>query len=176
MPLTPLKSLLPALAVLLMPLLLPAMAAAQQETEDGASIDAIVDAAYDVISGPAGEARDWDRFRALFAEGAKLYPRVTGMPQGLRPSTPEDYVARSGPLLEERGFFEGEVARSVHRYGDVAQVFSTYEGRWKENEAPFIRGVNAFQLVFDGERWWIVSLAWQQEAPELPVPAAYEAE
>src|SRR5688572_18845337 len=32
---------------------------------DVASIDAIVAALYDVISGPAGKKRDWDRMRSL---------------------------------------------------------------------------------------------------------------
>ncbi len=47
---------------------------------DVATMDAIVAAVYDVISGPAGK-RDWDRFRSLFIPGARLIPtgpRPTG--------------------------------------------------------------------------------------------------
>jgi len=102
----------------------PAEAAAPAPN-DGASIDALIDATYAVISGPAGHKRDWDRFRALFTEGALMIPRAVGA-KSLRRLTPEDYIARSGPFLEREGFFERETARSVNQYGDVAQVFSTY--------------------------------------------------
>ena len=37
---------------------------------DVASIDAIMKAVYDVISGDAGQKRDWDRFRSLFYKDA----------------------------------------------------------------------------------------------------------
>ena len=46
--------------------LAPIPATAQQpaaDPADVASIDAIITAVYDVISGDAGVARDWDRFR-----------------------------------------------------------------------------------------------------------------
>jgi hypothetical protein len=144
---------------------------------DVATIDGIVSATYDVISGEAGHPRDWARFRNLFAEGATLVPRAEGAPPGLRQVTPDDYITRSGPYLETNGFFEEEIGRSVHRYGDVAQVFSAYSARHRGSDPqPFIRGVNAFQLVHDGERWWILSLAWQQEHESLLIPIEMDGE
>lgn len=141
--------------------------------EDGASIEALVAATYAVISGPAGQKRDWDRFRALFVEGAIMIPRAVGA-QSLRRVTPEDYIARSGPVLERDGFYENELSHQVRRYGDIAQVFSAYETRrTPQDAAPFMRGINAFQLVHDGQRWRIASLIWQQEAPVLPIPPEY---
>lgn len=155
----------------------PALAQAQGEAaayaEDGASVETLLAATYAVISGPAGQKRDWDRFRALFLEGAYMVPRAVGA-SGLRRLSPEDYIARSGPILERDGFFETETARSVRRYGDIAQVFSTYEARRAPTDAePLFRGINAFQLVFDGARWRIASLTWQQAGEGLPIPEEF---
>ena len=155
---------------------------------DVASVEAIVAALYDVISGPAGKKRDWNRFRSLFAPGARMIPTVPRRPPGTAPDapltgaeeyaarvlTPEDYVTRSGPYLEERGFFEREVARRVEQFGHIAHVFSTYEARHKaEDPAPFMRGINSIQLVNDGKRWWVVSIFWEGERPDNPIPARY---
>jgi hypothetical protein len=145
------------------------------DRSDVASLDAVMAAVYDVISGPAGEARDWDRFRSLFIDGARLIP--TGRPEGAtavgyRVMTPDEYATRSGPVLEERGFFEREIGRAVERYGPVVHVMSAYESRTNEADAePFARGVNSFQLLNDGERWWIVTIYWSQETPDNPIPA-----
>ena len=46
----------------------------QADPKDVASIDAIMKAVYDVISGDAGKLRDWDRFRSLFHKDARLIP------------------------------------------------------------------------------------------------------
>lgn len=142
---------------------------------DVASLDAIMAAVYDVISGPAGQARDWDRFRSLFLPGARLIP--TGRPQGggpvrTRVMTPDEYAASSGPVLEERGFFEREIGRVVERYGPVVHLMSAYESRTNADDPePFARGVNSFQLLDDGERWWVVSIYWAQETPDNPIPS-----
>src|SRR4051812_5275371 len=97
---------------------------------DVASIDAIMKAVYEGISGDAGQKRDWDRFRSLFHKDAKLIPSgknaQTGV-TGARFLMPDDYAARSGPVLERDGFHEREVARRVDQFGNIAQVFSTYE-------------------------------------------------
>ena len=88
--------------------------------------------------------------------------------------TVEDYIKGSGPFLEERGFFEKEVARRVEQYGNIAHVFSTYESRMKaEDPKPFMRGINSFQLWNDGKRWWVVTVFWQQEDPTTPLPDKY---
>ncbi len=144
--------------------------------EDVSSIDAIMKAVYDVISGPAGQKRDWDRFRSLFAPGGRLIP--TGVnPQGehrIGALTPDEYIQRSGPFLEGKGFFEREIGRTMERYGNIVQAFSAYESRNKlDDPKPFARGINSFQLWFDGNRWWVVTIFWQGETPDTPIPAKY---
>jgi hypothetical protein len=141
---------------------------------DVSSIDAIVSALYDVISGPAGEARDWNRMRSLFIPGGRLMPtslRVDGR-AGIHLLAVNDYVATSGPALVCVGFTEREIARRTEQFGHIAHVFSTYEGR-TETEDTVIRGINSIQLIYDGSRWWIVSVFWGAERPDNPLPARY---
>ncbi|MEQ7154812.1 hypothetical protein [Brevundimonas aurifodinae] len=156
----------------------PAVAAAPNPAfaADVASLDAIVAALYDVISGDAGEARDWDRMRYLFHPAAQLMPTSTN-PQGLgvlTAITPQGYVDRAGPTLVRDGFHEREIARRVDRFGRIAHVFSTYDARRAATDAqPFLRGINSIQLFDDGARWWIVSVYWQAESPTVPLPPEY---
>lgn len=144
--------------------------------EDVASIDAIITALYDVISGEAGEARDWSRFRSLFAPQATLSP-VGRNPAGeivRRVMTPDAYVEQSAPFLEENGFVEAEIGRVTERYGTIAHAFSAYESyRSASDEEPFTRGINSIQLMYDGARWYVVSVFWQGETPDFPIPAEY---
>lgn len=137
---------------------------------DVGSIDAIMRAVYDVISGPAGQKRDWNRMRSLFTSNARLMPLAKS---GLRSGSVEDYISFSGPMLERDGFFEQEIARRVEQFGDIAHVFSTYQARRTADGPVFMRGINSFQLVRHGGRWWVVSIMWQQETPENPIPAKY---
>lgn len=146
------------------------------QPSDVESLDAIMGAVYDVISGPAGQARDWDRFRSLFAPGAQLIPTVRNQ-QGeivaLRLSV-EDYVARAGASLEESGFFEIESYRVAEQFGNIAHAFSTYESRRAADDPePFARGINSFQLLHDGDRWWVVNIFWVDERTAGPIPAKY---
>jgi hypothetical protein len=144
--------------------------------EDVASVDAILEAVYDVISGPAGERRDWDRFRSLFVPGARLMPTGGSAGQGYRHAvwTPSEYAAQAGAILERDGFFETEIHRVEERYGPVVHAFSTYESRRTEADAePFARGINSFQLFFDGMRWWVMSIFWYGETEETPIPERY---
>jgi hypothetical protein len=141
---------------------------------DTASPEAIVAALYDVISGPAGQARDWDRFRGLFAPGARLIPAAPRQ-DGSAPVavSPDDYIKRSNEALL-RGFFEREISRRADGFGTILHVFSTYESkRAAADEKPFARGINSIQLMQHGGRWWIVTVMWDQERPDNPIPAKY---
>jgi len=155
----------------------PETAVKEANPTDVATLDAIMKAVYEVISGDAGQKRDWDRFRSLFHKDAKLIPSgknpQTGV-QGARFLTPEEYVTRSGPNLEKNGFHERELARHVDQYGNIAQVFSTYVSfHKKDDKDPFMRGINSFQLMNDGKRWWVINIYWQAETPETPIPKEY---
>ena len=154
----------------------PPVAAPAANPADVASIDAILRATYDTISGPAGQQREWNRFRSLFVSGARLIPIVPDSKVGFRTLvlSVEDYVKHGDTYFQKNGFFEHEVARRTERYGNMAQVFSTYESRHSStNSKPFERGTNSFQLMNDGHRWWTVTILWQGEASDNPIPKEY---
>jgi hypothetical protein len=145
------------------------------DSDDVESIDAIIEALYDVISGPAGQERDWNRFRSLFLAGAHLVPSVVTPDGTIRHVvwSPEEYISRAGAQLEEVGFFETEIGRVTEEFGNVAHAFSTYESRREEGEDPFQRGINSIQLFWDGTRWWVVNIAWDQERDDNEIPDKY---
>jgi hypothetical protein len=148
---------------------------------DVATIESLVSAVYDVISGPAGEVRDWPRFHGLFhpERGRMMATRAAREPvegaatRELVHLSPADYAARSGPVLQERGFFERQLAARVERFGDIAHVFSTYEARTTLEGDVIARGVNSFQLWWDGTRWWVLSILWCSESEEFPLEARH---
>ena len=146
---------------------------------DVTSIDAIIAAAYDVISGPAGKKRNWDRERSLFISGARLIPTAVEAGRNDVDLAPlvldvEGYIARVEPLFEKKGFYEKEIARKTEQFGQIAHVWSTYESRHDPSDSvPFMRGINSIQLFHDGKRWWIVSIYWQHKTAKHPIPTKY---
>jgi hypothetical protein len=148
--------------------LLPTVRAA-----DGDSIESVMRAVYETISGPAGQ-RDWGRFRSLFVTGAKLVSMRTTA-DGTMPvvMTVEDYITRAGANFEKSPFYESEAARRVETFGSIAQVFSTYESRRAPNDRPFARGINSFQLLKDGGSWKVLTILWEAEREGNPLPQKY---
>jgi hypothetical protein len=139
--------------------------------DDVKSVDSLLAALYEVISGPAGE-RDWNRFRSLFMPNARL-TSAEKTPDGaihVRPSSVEDYVRLGGNYFLKNGFFEKPIVSRAEAFGNVAQVFSSYESRHALGEAPFARGINSLQMLYDGKRWWVVNILWDEERPDNPLP------
>ena len=140
------------------------------------TLDSTLETLYGVISGEKGEARNWELFKYLFEPEAKLIPSQKNK-EGVykaRYMTPNDYIEGSGKWLVENGFFEKEIQRSVQTFGNITQVFSTYESfRSEKDTSPFMRGINSIQLLFDGNRWWIINIYWTQESDENPIPQEY---
>ncbi|MCR9098467.1 MAG: hypothetical protein NXI25_00865 [bacterium] len=149
---------------------------AQDYQERVQTLDQTVATLYEVISGDAGVERDWELFRYLFIPEAQLIPsgKDKSGKSGYQVMTPEGYVNTSGKWLEENGFHEKEIHRVTETYGTITHVFSTYESyRSRADKEPFARGINSIQLLYDEERWWIVSVYWMGETEEQPIPARY---
>jgi hypothetical protein len=143
-----------------------AAAVASANAPDLTAIDKAVTGVYEVISGPPGQKRDFDRMRAMFAPGATM--KSIG-PKGLRGGTVEDYIARNSAILEKEGFTERELGRRVELWGGLATVWSAYDGR-TANGSFHERGINSFQLVKVDGKWLVASILWQEETPENPLP------
>ena len=142
-----------------------AAAVASANAPDLTAIDKAVTGVYEVISGPPGQKRDFDRMRAMFAPGATM--KSIG-PKGLRGGTVEDYIARNSAILEKEGFTERELGRRVELWGGLATVWSAYDGR-TANGSFHERGINSFQLVKVDGQWLVASILWQEETPENPL-------
>ena len=148
-------------------LLIASAAAAHSTNADLAGIDQAIRGVYDVISGPPGQKRDFDRMRSLFAPGATL--KAIG-PKGLRGGSVEDYIKRNAQILEKEGFTERELGRRVEVWGGLATAWSAYDGRTASGSFHE-RGINSFQLVKVDGKWLVASILWQEETPGNPLPA-----
>ncbi len=141
------------------------------------SVDHILAAVYDVISGPAGQARDWNRMRSLFVPDARLIP-IRASKDGAHADvvilTVDGYIERSSGTMTTSGFFERSLHNEVEQFGDMVQVWSTYESRHTASDPkPFARGINSFQLLKDGDRYWVVQILWESERLGTPIPERY---
>jgi len=154
---------------------------AAKNPSDVDTVDHLVASLYDVISGPAGQ-RDWDRFRSLFVRWRisvvsrspprqKMHPPRKGDAVFL---TPGMYAERDDPYFKAHGFFERSIANRVEEFGNLVEVWSTYESRNAASDAqPFSRGINSIQIVQARGRFWIASVLFDDERPGLTLPEKY---
>jgi hypothetical protein len=142
---------------------------------DVASADAIIAALYDANTVLVDQKQGADRFRSLFVPGARLMPTLRP-PNGkgiIGIQTVDDYVRRASSGPPRHGFSEREIARTSEAFGNIMQVFSTYEARRDSADTRPTRGINSIQLFNDGARWWVVGVLWDNERPGKPIPAAF---
>ncbi len=143
--------------------------------QDIAAIQSRIDALYAVISGPAGD-RDWDRFKSLFADNARL-SQIFHRPAaaGLMTMTPDEFAQRSAEYLKTNAFYETELASRIDHYAGITHAWSTYESRRDPAAEPFTRGINSIQLVKPpGQtQWKILAVTWDSEASGIPIPVRY---
>jgi hypothetical protein len=142
-------------------------------TEDVATLDGIMKAFYEVVSGPPGQPRQWARDRTLYIQGMRFV--ATGVRKG--ESKPyanimdhQTFVDDSNSFMVRDGFYEREIHRVTRRFGNIAHIFSTYETRQKPDGPVTSRGVNSIELFYDGTRWWIASAIWDGERADNPIP------
>ena len=141
---------------------------------DVATIDGMIQAFYEVISGPAGQPREWSRDRTLYIPGVKFVAMSVkdGGPLA-QVMSHQQFVEDSDPWMVGQGFFEKEIHRVTRRFGNIAHVFSTYAFRRTADGPVLGRGVNSIELFWDGTRWWIAAAIWDGERPDNPIPAAF---
>lgn len=147
----------------------------EADPDDVNTIENIIRASYECISGPPGQDPDWKRQHTLFLPDARsIRTGVVGDGRIVyKMMTTQEYIRQMHDWLTRNGFYETEVHRVVEQFGNIAHVFSTYESRTSPDEEPFMRGINSFQLFHDGSRWWIMNILWRHESPDLPLPPRY---
>ena len=135
---------------------------------DVATLDAILHAFYETVSGAVGQPRDWDRFRSLILPGGRLMPviAIAGEKAGVRFLSTEDFIRRVEPIFAAEDFWERETSRQTETLGHFAHVLSFYECLRSPDGPPFERSVNSIQLLNDGLRWWIVNVMWNTSRAE----------
>jgi len=147
----------------------------KQYKEDVSSINSIINALYEVISGEKGEERDWDRERNLFHPEARLI--VTKKENNhleTKIMTSDEFIQYAKPFIDKTGFYEYEIARKVEEFGHIVHVWSTFESKYsKEDEKFYTRGINSIQLLNDQKRWWVMNIYWNKETDEFPLPEKY---
>ncbi|WP_440999430.1 nuclear transport factor 2 family protein [Fodinibius sp. SL11] len=145
--------------------------AQQINTDDVGSIDSVITALYDVISGPAGQ-RDWDRFSSLFKEGATMGTISEAKDGTLHyvSMTPVQYIESNDEYFKKNGFWEEEIAREVFQFGEIATVQTSYKIKTAEDGEVTRRGVNTVQLVYDQNCWWITNITWNNEREDNKIP------
>lgn len=155
----------------------PEAAPAPAHPEDVLSIDGIMKALYESTAGPAGQARDWDRLRAICDPNSTrfLAARETGNGGStVFALTVEDYIMHNKRYFERGGFWDKEIARRTESFGNITHVWSTFESRrGTEDSDPYTRGVYSVQILKDGDRWWILSVLWDLEREDNPMPEKY---
>ena len=143
--------------------------------EDVSSIEAIVKVSYDAISGGVGVPRQWARERTIYDVHQRFVSASpdpkTGVPK-IDGSNDQEYADQSDAFMVKEGFTERELGHEIHRFGNVATVLSSYETVLASTGKVMDRGVNIFSLYFDGKRWWILSIIWDTERKDNPIPPA----
>jgi len=155
--------------------LLSSISIAQDYQKDVQSIESIMSALIDVISGSAKEERDWERFRYLFSEDAKLIPTQKDELGEVTYNywTPAEYIDM---YMKNRGgtaFYEQELFRITESFGNIAHCFSTYAVRTSENGEIERRGINSIQLLKGKDRWYIMNVFWSNESEDSRLPEKY---
>ena len=139
---------------------------------DVASPASVVMAMYETLSGKAGEARNWNRFRSLMAPDARFVTESVAAEGGERRRAlgVEDLIASNDKSFATQGFFERGAIAHEEIWGHLAVVVTPYESRRAPDEEPFARGIKHVELTSDGKRWFIESIVWERETAASPLP------
>jgi hypothetical protein len=143
--------------------------------EDVSTIEGIIKASYEIVSGKAKEKRNWARDNSLHHKNARYYffdrlgdqLKITSM-------SLEEFHKLTDEVVEDDGFYESEVNREVRVFGKMAHVWSTYETRLAKDGAVVRRGINSVQLLYENNRWFIVSWVFEGESKDAPIPKTFD--
>ena len=129
--------------------------------DDTSSIDNIIDAYYEVISGPVGFVYDSDRDEKIHAQDAQVTKFfLDGTVQQ------HDFKTEQASIVSpyETPFFEFEVDRRVEQFGNIATFGVNLRLRAKPRAMLMVLVSTASRCFID-DRWWISSWSTQYKEP-----------
>jgi len=130
---------------------------------DVISIDSIIDAYYDVVSGSSEDPWQFERDKFIHSDNAVII-RLDDEGNALFLSLEAEYIPLA--ISPKESFYEIELKRVVSRYGNIAQVWSAFEIRTEPDLSTDIQGLNSIQLHYEKGRWYIDSWTTQMESDE----------
>jgi hypothetical protein len=143
--------------------------------EDVATIDGIMKATYEAVSGAAGEKRQWERDLSLHDPKAVYSFRDSSNGKFTQEMMSlKEFHSETDTMVATTAFYEKEINREVRIYGNIAHVWSTYETRLIKDGPVAARGINSVQLYFMDDRWWIFSWSFDREKLAGKIPASFD--
>ena len=131
------------------------------------SISDLLDRMYTVISFEEGSEPNWQGLEELFSSHARI-TRIT--PEATDHMDRKSFLEMTRDLFEigaYTSFYEFELAREIEQFGDIAQVWSTYETRRnREARDALGRGINSIQLIREQGAWRVLGLLWDESHAE----------
>ena len=135
------------------------------------TIDELIAEMYDSVCFEPGTRPDWTRQSKIFAPGARLV-RVND--DGVFEFDLDSYRVNFESMIDSgtmTSFWEGEIWRETHEFGDVAHVLSGYEAHRSRGGESLHRGVNSIQMFRRDGRWWISAMIWRRDGRNVTIPA-----
>ena len=129
---------------------------------DVETIDGIIKAYYEIMSGPAGELINFKRDKSLHYKNA-LILFSSSYDKKIYNDIENVYDLHENSAKTKSGIWEYEIERDTHQFGNIANVWSTFGIKEKADGIFLEKGISSIQLYHDGNRWWILSWLSQSE-------------
>ncbi|WP_312923900.1 hypothetical protein [Empedobacter brevis] len=140
---------------------------------DAKTIEALMKASYEVVSGEKGAKRQWERDHYLHHPKA-VYSYFDRKKQEQVTMTLQEFHKETDEMVFNTAFYENEINREVRVFGNVAHVWSTYETRLEKGGKVERRGINSIQLIFENNRWYIISWTFSGETDQNIIPKTFD--
>ena len=138
----------------------------EKYAKDVESVDAIINAYYDVVSGASNAPWEFERDKYIHSQNAVI-TRLDENGKAESHTLEAEYVPIG--LSPKEDFHEIELKRIVSKYGNIAQVWSAFEIRTDPKTETNNRGLNNIQLHYENGRWFIDSWTCEMESENSSV-------
>ncbi|MFY0603105.1 MAG: hypothetical protein JXQ93_04090 [Flavobacteriaceae bacterium] len=122
-------------------------------------VKSLVEETQKVVSIKKGQQIDTAYFRTLFLPTAHF--TVVGEENGKKlheTMSLNEFIETLADTYYSNGYFETGKGEIVEQYNGIAQVIQSFYGKDSEGEEAW--GVNSYQLIYSGGRWWIANMVW----------------